>query len=171
MKVFLIGYMASGKSHLGKELSELTGYPCFDIDEVFEERYRISVNDFFEKYDEGSFRRLEQEILMETEWMPNAVVATGGGTPCFFRNMEFMKKNGVCVYLRVNARTLAERLLTVKKKRPLIKHVEQAEIEVVIRKHLDEREPYYLQADHILQSQKFDPEYIMQLIPELPRKS
>ena len=169
MKVFLIGYMASGKSHLGKELSELTGYPNVDLDDIFEERYRISVNDFFQKYDESSFRTLEQELLLETESLPNAIVSTGGGTPCFFRNIDFMKMNGVCIYLRVNPRILAERLLNVKRKRPLLKQVAPAEMESMVRKQLDEREPYYLQADHVIDAQSVSPEFIMKLIPELPR--
>ena len=161
--------MASGKSRLGKELSELTGYPSIDLDDIFEERYRISVNDFFKKYDEISFRQLEQELLLETESQPNAMVSTGGGTPCFFRNMEFMKINGVSIYLRVSARILAERLMNVKRKRPLLEKVEPGEMETMVRKHLDEREPFYLQADHILEAQNVDPEFIMKLIPELPR--
>ena len=169
MKIYLIGYMASGKSRLGKELSELTGYPNVDLDDIFEERYRIGVNDFFEKYDESSFRRLEQELLLETVSLPNAVVSTGGGTPCFFRNMEFMKTNGVSIYLRVNARILAERLQNVKRKRPLLKEVEPVEMETIVRKHLTEREPFYLQADHIIEAQNAEPEFIMKLIPDLPR--
>jgi shikimate kinase len=169
MKVYLIGYMASGKSRLGKELSEITGYPHIDLDEVFEERYRISVNDFFMKYDESSFRRLEQELLLETESMPNAIVSTGGGTPCFFKNIDFMKKNGACIYLRVNSRILSERLEKVKRKRPLLKDVEPGEMEALVRKHLEEREPFYLQASLILDAHKVEPEAVMQLIPELPR--
>jgi shikimate kinase len=169
MKVFLIGYMASGKSHLGKELAQLTGYPNIDLDDIFEERYRISVNDFFEKYDELSFRRLEQELLLETESLPNGLVSTGGGTPCFFRNMEFMKINGVSIYLRVNVRILAERLENVKRKRPLLNKVEPGEMEMFVRKQLDEREPFYLQADHIVEAQRIDPASIMKLIPDLPR--
>ena len=161
--------MASGKSHLGKELSELTGYPNIDLDDIFEERYRISVNDFFDKYDEISFRRLEQELLLETESLPNAVVSTGGGTPCFFRNMEFIKINGVSIYLRVNVRILAERLQNVKRKRPLLKKVEPGEMEMIVKKQLEEREPFYLQADHVIEAQKVDPEFIMKLIPDLPR--
>lgn len=169
MKVFLIGYMASGKTRLGKELSEITGYPHIDLDEVFEERYRISVDDFFAKYDESSFRRLEQELLIETESMPNAIVSTGGGTPCFFRNMDFMKKNGVCIYLRINSRILAQRLEKVKRKRPLLKTVEPDEIEGVVRKHLEEREPFYFQANHVVEAHNINPEFIMKMIPELPR--
>jgi len=169
MKVFLVGYMASGKSHLSKELSDLTGYPNIDLDDIFEERYRISVNDFFNKYDESSFRRLEQELLQETESQPNAIVSTGGGTPCFFRNMEFMKMNGVCIYLRVNARILAERLQNVKRKRPLLQKVEPGDMEAMVRKQLEIREPFYLQADHVIDAQNIIPELIMKLLPELPR--
>jgi shikimate kinase len=169
MKVFLVGYMASGKSRLGLDLSDVTGYPCIDLDDVFEERYRISVHDFFDKYDESSFRRLEQELLLETEWMPNAIVSTGGGTPCFFRNMEFMKAHGVTIYLRVNARILAERLHKVKRKRPLLTNIVPEELETTIRKHLEEREPYYLQADHIIEAQKVEAGFILKLIPDLPQ--
>lgn len=170
MKVFIIGYMASGKSRLGAELAEVTGYPLVDLDDLFEETYRISVGDFFEKYDETSFRRLEQELLMETGPVPNLIVSTGGGTPCYLRNMDFIKMNGVSVYLRINARVLSERLITAKKKRPLLTDVEPSELEAIVRKHLEVREPYYLQADHIIQAHEIKAETILNLIPGLPRK-
>jgi len=123
MKIYLIGYMASGKTRLGNQLAELTGYRFMDLDEVFEERYRLSVFDFFEKYGEAAFRQIEQKLLVETEKLDRTVIATGGGTPCFFGNMDFIKRHGISIYIRMTVPELAERLQQVKKKRPLLKDV------------------------------------------------
>ena len=88
MRIYLIGYMASGKSNLGQILAEKLDYSFVDLDYLFEERFRISVFDFFEKYDEDGFRKIEKSLLQETTGWDDVVVATGGGTPCFFDNMR-----------------------------------------------------------------------------------
>ena len=90
MRIYLIGYMASGKSNLGQLLAEKLGYSFIDLDYLFEERFRISVLDFFEKYDEDGFRKIERSILHETLEQDDVVISTGGGTPCFFDNMHFI---------------------------------------------------------------------------------
>jgi len=147
MRIYLIGYMASGKTRMGQEMSALTGYPFIDSDELFEEKYRISVLDFFERYNEESFRKIENEILVETLNYRDAIVATGGGTPCFFDNMEFIKRNGISIYLKVDLKTLVDRLAVVRKKRPLLKNIPVKELEPFIRTQLAERDLFYNQAD------------------------
>ena len=92
MRIYLVGYMASGKSNLGQILAEKLGYAFVDLDYLFEERFRIRVLDFFEKYDEKGFRTIEQSLLHETTGWDNMVIATGGGTPCFFDNMDVISK-------------------------------------------------------------------------------
>jgi len=132
---------------MGQELSALTGYPFIDTDELFEEKYRISVLDFFERYNEESFRKIENGILAETLNYRDAIVATGGGTPCFFDNMEFIKRNGISIYLKVDLKTLVDRLAVVRKKRPLLKNIPVKELEPFIRTQLAERDLFYNQAD------------------------
>lgn len=164
MKIYLIGYMASGKTRFGKALSTQTGYPFFDLDELFEERYRITVFDFFEKYKEESFRKIEQELLLETMNYQDAVIATGGGTPCFFNNMEFIKQNGISIYLKLDLLMLVNRLASVKKKRPLLKDKTNEELELFIRAQMAEREIFYQQADYIIEAKKIDMPSILSML-------
>ena len=165
MKIYLIGYMASGKTRLGKELSSRTGYPFVDLDDLFEERYRITVYDFFERYNEESFRKIEKELLTETLTYPDSIIATGGGTPCFFDNMDVIKKNGISIYLKMDPVSLVNRLTLVKKKRPLLRDKTPGELESYIRIKLTEREIYYTQADYTVDADKTDVDTILSILP------
>jgi len=141
--------MGSGKSGLGRKLAGILGFDFADLDEMFEERYRISVIDFFEKYGEEYFRKMERALLFETTEMRNTVISTGGGTPCFQDNMEVIRKSGTSVYLRYSAAELTERLVHIKKQRPLLKGIDTAGLGDWISAHLKDREKFYLQADYI----------------------
>ncbi|MCX6243291.1 MAG: shikimate kinase [Bacteroidetes bacterium] len=163
-KIYLIGYMASGKSRLGKELSELTGLSFIDLDEVFEERYRIGILDFFEKYGEPVFRQLEHTLLLETKDLDGTIIATGGGTPCYDENIRFIKDNGRSIYIRMGVHDLAERLKQIKRQRPLLKDIPPDELEAYIKTQLEEREFYYLQADRIIEAPVNDLEPVANLI-------
>ena len=167
MRVYLIGYMAAGKSRLGKDLAEQTGFDFIDLDDLFEERYRISIIDFFDKYNEEIFRKLEQEILLETKYNDHSIISTGGGTPCFFDNMQFIRDNGTSVYIRVSPSGLSSRLLSIRRKRPLLKDLPPLELEPFIVQQLEEREHFYLLADHIVDGPDVDPKEIIRLIPGL----
>jgi shikimate kinase len=164
MKIYLMGYMASGKSKMGKELSGLTGLSFYDLDEIFEERYRIGIVEFFEKYGDGAFRQIEHQLLLETENLDNAIIATGGGTPCTDENIGFIKSQGISIYIRMTARDLFDRLKRVKKKRPLLKNLPMESLEQFIGEQLAEREPYYLQADYIIDGSLNDPVIVADLI-------
>ncbi len=167
MKIYLVGYMASGKSKLGKELSGMTGLSFIDLDEVFEERYRIGIIDFFDKYGDTAFRQIEHQLLLETEFLDNTIIATGGGTPCSEENIRFIKKHGVSIYIRMDVADLANRLKSVKRKRPLLKNVPLDNLEQFIGNQIEEREPYYLQADHIITGPVDDLEPLADLIKSL----
>jgi shikimate kinase len=148
--------MASGKSNLGQILAEKLGYGFVDLDYLFEERFRIGVLDFFEKYDEKGFRRIEQSLLHESTGMDDTVISTGGGTPCFFDNMEVIKKAGLSVYLRWDVPPLVARLMQVKRKRPLLKDIPSREMEARVTEQLQEREIFYRQADIIFEAENPD---------------
>jgi shikimate kinase len=156
MRIYLVGYMASGKSNLGRQLAGKMGYEFVDTDYLFEERFRISVVDFFEKYDEGAFRKIEQSLLHETAGMDDTVISTGGGTPCFFDNMDFIKRSGISVYIWWDSRDLADRLLKVKRKRPLLKDIAPDLIGQTVDQHLEERAFYYEKADIIVPGNTID---------------
>jgi shikimate kinase len=151
MKIYLLGYMASGKSKLGKELSGITGLSFLDLDDLFEERYRIGIVDFFEKYGDAAFRQIEHQLLLETGPLQDTIIATGGGTPCSEENIGFIKANGASIYIRMQVDDLLTRLKSVKKKRPLLMNVPVEELEQFVRTQLDEREPFYIQADHVIE--------------------
>ena len=167
MKIFLIGYMASGKTRLGNELSARIGYPFIDIDALFEEKYRITILDFFEKYEELNFRKIESELLKETLVHDDAVISTGGGTPCFFDNMEVIKNNGISIYLKMSTPALMKRLTLVRKKRPLLKDQSKANLEKFIHHQIAEREIFYKQADFIIQAENISVDSLLKLLPEI----
>ncbi len=164
MRIYLIGYMASGKSNLGRHLASKLGYGFVDLDYLFEERYRISVLDFFEKYDEPAFRKIEQALLLETTELDDVVISTGGGTPCFFNNMEFIKHSGLSVYLLWEVPALVSRLKMVKRKRPLLKDIPPDELEGSVARQLAERSFYYTQADFTIRGFNMDMEALVQWV-------
>ncbi len=148
MRIYLIGYMASGKSNLGQLLAARLNYGFIDLDYLFEERYKVSVIDFFEKYDEESFRKIERILLHETSCLHNTIISTGGGTPCYFDNMDFIRGAGLSVYLHWEVEPLVSRLRQVRRQRPLLKNVDPENLAGKVTAHLAEREMFYRQADY-----------------------
>lgn len=161
MRIYLIGYMASGKSNLGRQLASRLGYDFLDLDYLFEERFRVSVLDFFDKYDEMAFRKIERSLLHETCCLENTVISTGGGTPCYFDNMEFIRKSGISVYLLWEVPILVSRLKMVKRKRPLLKDTPPSELYDKVSGQLAEREFYYNQADFTIPGFNLDMDQLL----------
>ncbi|TSA26106.1 MAG: shikimate kinase [Bacteroidetes bacterium] len=166
-RIYLIGYMTSGKSWLGKELASLTGMEFIDLDELFEERFRVSITDFFAKYGEHLFRQLERELLLQTAGLGQGIISTGGGAPCFSNNMAFVLKSGTSIYLRMQLPDLIKRIRGIRKKRPLLKDLTPSEVAAYVRNQLAEREPYYLQADYIFDGPDYPVEEIVRLLGSL----
>ena len=156
MKIYLIGYMGSGKSRFGRKLANRLGYDFIDLDDLFEERYKISIFDFFNKYDESDFRKVEHELLEETLLLERIVISTGGGTPCFFDNMKKIREHGTSIYMKLEPEMLIARLKTVKKKRPLLQKKSLPEIELFVREQLRQREYFYQQADFTIDGSNID---------------
>lgn len=148
--VFLIGYMGSGKSTAGKKLARTLGYFFTDLDEEIEKMTGKPIHRIFSEDGEDAFRQLEHSILVSLAARKNMVIATGGGAPCFFDNMELMKQSGVTVYLKMKPESLAKRLANAKIKRPLLAGVSIDELPAYIKNHLDKREPFYA-SSHISQ--------------------
>ncbi|MEJ2595767.1 MAG: shikimate kinase [bacterium] len=145
-RIYLIGFMGVGKSTIGKQLAGLLGYRFLDIDRVFENKYKININSFFEKYDELLFRKLEYNILEESFTREKTVISTGGGTPCFFDAMERMNRKGLTVYLEMDTEEILSRLKRTKKKRPLVSALSEQELRKAIAQKLEERIPFYSRA-------------------------
>ena len=154
MKIFLLGYMGSGKSYIGKLLSDKLGYDFLDLDIEIEKRLGLSITNIFQKKGEVFFRKLERTTLEELiDRQQPAVVSLGGGTPCYGNNMELIK-NGEEVksfYLKLDIENLTNRLSQEKEQRPMISHLEDREkLEEFIRKHLFERSFYYNQSNYVI---------------------
>lgn len=164
MRIYLIGYMASGKTQIGHILANRLGFSFTDLDSVFEKQFRISVSDFFEKYDEHAFRLLEQKLLLETKNLDNIVISTGGGTPCFFDNMDFIRQSGISVYLKWDLQALLNRIKKAKRKRPLLRAVPPEELEEWVKAHLARREAFYLNADLIVPTREEPSEQLINRI-------
>jgi shikimate kinase len=150
MRIFLIGYMGSGKSTVGRGLAKLLKMNFIDLDTYIESRNFKTIPEIFAQEGEGAFRKAEQKALHEVSGFENVIVATGGGAPCFFDNMEVIKKAGKSLYLNGSPRLLAERLLHSKTERPLIKGKSEAELIAFIDETLNKRSQWYKQADVVL---------------------
>jgi len=150
MKVFLIGFMGSGKTTIGKKLAIYLKYEFIDLDKLIESKAGMSIIDYFELHGEEAFRDLERTILQKTEFPENVIVATGGGAPCFGDNMDWMNKNGLVAYLSLSPKALASRLEHSKTDRPLIRHLKGDELIDFISAKLQEREVFYKQAKYVV---------------------
>lgn len=154
--IFLIGYMAAGKTTLGRRAAELLQVEFIDLDAYIEARYRKRVADLFAERGEAGFRDIERRMLHEVAEFDNVLVATGGGTPCFFDNMDYMRTRGVTVYLSASVPTLCRRLLRARVKRPLVMGKSAEELGDYIAQMLKQRETYYLQADHTFNAEQYE---------------
>ena len=154
MRIFLIGFMGSGKTHWGKQLAQQLKIPYYDLDEVISSKENKSVSQIFSESGEETFRVKEKEVLEslidENETM---VLSCGGGTPCFFNNIEKMKKYGVVVWLNTHVELLLKRLVNEKSARPLIRNVADNDLRSYIIRKLNERRIYYEQADVIIDNE------------------
>jgi shikimate kinase len=162
--------MGSGKSTLGKRLASKLDTAFLDLDEYFEQKYRTSITLFFERFGEDQFRKLEHEVLREViDLHHDVVISTGGGTPCFFNNMELMNQHGVTVYLRLPAAVLAQRLSNspFRYKRPKLKGLDSGAMLETITQQLEEREVFYNNSRIIIDVFKLNVDDIIQLIQRL----
>ncbi len=145
-KIILIGYMGAGKSTLGKQLSAELGVPYFDLDQAVGQFFGMTISDFLNKKGELAFREAEKMVLERLLLNDKFVLATGGGTPCYYDNMDLMNKNGFTIYLQCPTSVLVDRLLPEKSTRPLISHIEDSKLADFVGNHLLERNPYYQKA-------------------------
>ncbi len=171
MRIYLTGYMGSGKSTAGKKLARKLNLSFVDLDKYIEHKYKISVAGLFRKYDEKAFRLIEQEALRDTFEMDRTIISTGGGTPCFFDNMVLMKQYGLTVYLKTSVKSLVHRLTRSKKNRPLLKDKSPEELFTFIENQVHEREAFYLQSDIVVKGEDIDLDELAESILTMTEKS
>ncbi len=150
-RIFLIGYMGCGKTTLGKILAEKTTYVFVDLDTFIEEKYHKTVSQIFAEMGQEKFREIERECLSEVSDFEKTIIATGGGTPCYYDNIQKMNDAGLTVYIQLTTAQLSARLETSRAgKRPLIADKKGEELHQFIQEGLKTREPFYKQAKLIV---------------------
>ena len=147
---------------MGRKLSKYLNAELVDLDHEIEKIAGMPISEYFASHGEPAFRELERKTLQTLDYAAHCVIATGGGTPCFFDNMEWMNANGNTVYIRMSPKALAGRLEKGKAKRPLLRDLDEQGIISFIENKLKERDPYYLQAFLILDGHHLTPELIVQ---------
>lgn len=150
MKVFLIGFMGSGKSTIGKKLASYLKYEFIDLDKFIESRVGMSIADYFAAHGEEEFRKMERDVLQNTDYPENVIIATGGGAPTYDDNMQWMNENGKVAYLALSPKALASRLENSNTDRPLIRNLKGEALVEYITNKLEEREPFYNQSKCVI---------------------
>ncbi len=158
--------MGCGKTTIGKKLSRSLHCAFIDIDTLFEKENNISVFDFFGKEGEEKFREVEHRLLIKTlNENDNAVISTGGGTPCSFDNMELINNKSTSIYIKMSVQSLTVRLLYSYKKRPLIEDLEdETDLKHYIEQTLNFREPFYNKAHYTVKGESINIDDLVKLI-------
>ena len=149
-RIILIGYMGAGKTTIGKALSKELGIIFYDLDWYIESRMRKTVSQIFAERGEEGFRKIEHSMLHEVAEFENVIISCGGGTPCFFDNMDYLNEQGQVVYLKASPEVLYKHLLMAKVERPLLKGKSHEELIAFIKEQLEKREPFYSKARYTL---------------------
>lgn len=164
MRIYLIGYMYSGKTTVGRKLADALGYDFLDLDQAIETRYHTTLPLFFKRYGEPMFRQVEMQMLHDTSRMDNVVISTGGGTPCFGDNMQWINANGISIYLRLTEESIYKRMESSRKCRPTVMALPPDQRQKFIHDQLSARLPIYQQARHTIVADGMDTKDIISTI-------
>ena len=165
MRIFIIGFMASGKSTIGKKLANKLGLPFIDLDKEIEESQNTTIRLLIYELGEERFRQIEKEALQRLiQQNENVVISTGGGTPCYYDNMQKMNESGTTIYLEVDIPTLVSRLMTSKTDRPLIWGKTKPELTQYAEELLKKRNPFYTLARHKISGKNLTADDLISLI-------
>ncbi|HYF30787.1 MAG TPA: shikimate kinase [Chitinophagaceae bacterium] len=165
MRIYLIGFMGSGKTHWGRLLSSKLTLPFFDLDKQIMEEEKKTIVEIFEQKGEEYFRMIEKEVLyILTESHESFVMACGGGTPCYFNNIDYMNNNGTSVWLNTRLDVLFTRLIKEKEVRPLLKNLSDGQLKQFILKKFSERRIYYEQANLVVEESEASVDSLIQHI-------
>ena len=156
MTIFIIGYMASGKTTFGRALARRTGMQHIDLDFYIEQRFHSTVRDIFARKGEEEFRRIECAMLREVGEMDNVVISCGGGTPCFGDNIDYMNSSGLTVCLQAADDIIADRIIQAGNKRPLMAGKSREEILRTLQEHMRIRKPFYDRARLVISGNQLE---------------
>ena len=165
MKIYLIGIMGSGKTHWGRLLSEKLGIPFFDLDEEIVGQAGKPITEIFATAGEEQFRVMESDILHQlSESNDRFIMACGGGTPCYFNNIDYMNQAGTSVWINTPVETLFSRLVNQKSKRPLIRDLSDDQLRGFISKKFSDRRMYYEQAELVVDEEPVELDKLIETI-------
>jgi len=156
--------MGSGKTTLGRKLASRMGYAFMDLDHILEAREGMTIAEYFSRFGEDAFRKLESDVLKQTSYPENAVVSTGGGLPCFFDNMQWMNAHGKTIYIKLAPKILADRLKNERIERPVLNGKHGEELVAFIEEKLAEREKFYNQAAIITDGLSLTADKVVQIV-------
>lgn len=149
-RIIIIGYMGSGKTTVGHALSQELGLPFYDLDWYIETRMHRTVKQIFDEKGEEGFRKIEHNLLHEVAEFEDVIISCGGGTPCFFDNIDYINRQGETVYLKCTTDVLYKHLKMGKTVRPLLLNKTPDEVKTFIEAQLKQREPFYAKAKHVV---------------------
>ena len=150
IRIILIGYMGAGKTTVGMALAKELGLTFYDLDWYISNRMRKTIAQIFEEKGEDGFRQIERNMLHEVAEFEDVIISCGGGTPCFFDNIDYMNQQAPVVYLKAEPEVLCKHLAMSKNDRPLLRGKSEEELITFIREQLEKRESYYTKAKYIL---------------------
>ena len=156
MTIFIIGYMASGKTTFGRALARKSGLQHIDLDFYIEQRFHTTIREIFATKGENEFRRIENAMLREVGEMSDVIISCGGGTPCFGDNMDYMNSRGTTVCLQASDDVIANRIIQAGNKRPLMAGKPKEEIISTLHQHMEVRKPFYDQASIIISGDRLE---------------
>lgn len=156
--------MGCGKSKMGKALATKLNKIFIDLDDLIVIKNQMSIPELFAVFGEENFREKEKEVLQQSAFADDVVIATGGGAPCFFDNMDWMNKNGLTIFIDTPVKVLADRLINARVERPLVKGKSYEELVDFIEIKLAERKPFYNKAHITLKGVDLNVEKIVEAI-------
>lgn len=164
MRVFLVGYMASGKTTVAKKLAKALNLAVVDLDAEIEKTSGMSIPELFKTEGEMGFRKRERAELRKWLEKDDFVMATGGGTPCFFESMDEMNGAGTTVYLQMAPKAIVDRVLASKDERPILKGLTAEKMLEKVEKQLEKREAFYSRANLIFNGVNVDVEALAEQV-------
>jgi len=165
-RIFLIGFMGSGKSTLGAQLARRLDFQFMDMDKLIEDTAELTIPEIFNEHGEEVFRKWEYDILLELCRREKLVISTGGGAPCHLGMMDLMNANGCTIYIELSPEALKDRLIQSRTERPLIKGKSEEELLEFITTLLSEREQYYSRSNLIVNGVNLNSKQLADLLKE-----
>lgn len=149
MVFFLIGMPGTGKSSIGKNVAKLLDFSFIDLDKLIERKSNCSITEIWQKFGVDYFRVLESKTLKDISTVENTIVSCGGGTPCYFENIDWMNNHGYTLFMLLPIEVLAKRIFGKKGNRPMFSQIETSEkIENKLMEIYEERKLFYQSAKH-----------------------